>query len=260
MIDLRGISLKVTRAERHRKKLGDLINTFLKSSAYTLFVDREKENGYYIVRVRVLSLPPDEISPIIGDIVHNLRSALDHLACQFVLDTGAKPTFDTAFPIFADRPDIPGKRLRKWKRITEGMSYDAIAFLHDCQPYKVRHRPDPHRLSLLSTLSNWDKHHDILVAGHYFGGFEISGVGLAELIEQPTRVSIEDGSEICRFRTNGEKDGKVEMGLRAQFSLCFDSPAKPILHEKLILDLLESIHTYVSMDVLRTVTNTFNVK
>ena len=259
MIDLRGISLKIIRAERHRKELGNLISTFLKSPAYSLFVDQEKENGYYIVRVRVLGLPPDEVSSIIGDIVHNLRSALDHLACQFVLDTGAKPTFDTAFPIFADPPNTSGKRLRKWKRMTEGMSDDAIAFLDDCQPYKIRHLPEPHHLSLLSTLSNWDKHHDILVAGHYFGGFEISGFGLAELIEQPTLVSIEDGAEICRFRTIGEKNGKVEVGLSAQFTLCFDSPAKPILNEELILDLLGSIHTYVSMDVLKNVTNNFNV-
>lgn len=45
---------------------------------------------------------------MIGDILFNLRSALDQLAWQLVLRADAQPTRRTEFPIFND-PDI-------WKR------------------------------------------------------------------------------------------------------------------------------------------------
>ena len=40
-----------------------------------------------------------EWSLILGDLLHNLRSALDHLAWQLVVDGGGTPSQDTNFPV-----------------------------------------------------------------------------------------------------------------------------------------------------------------
>ena len=45
---------------------------------------------------------PIEWSLRVGEILHNLRSTLDHLVCQLILDNGQEPTKENAYPIFKD--------------------------------------------------------------------------------------------------------------------------------------------------------------
>jgi len=55
-------------------------------------------------------LPFDALAAA-GDIVHNLRSALDHLAFQLVLAGGHTPTTETAFPVGKS----PREEIRRWE-------------------------------------------------------------------------------------------------------------------------------------------------
>ena len=75
---LYGCLLKMRRAGEHFDALQKYIKEFLDSEPYKTI--HEPEWNQYIVRVRVHKRPPHEWSPIIGDIVHNTRSTLDHLA------------------------------------------------------------------------------------------------------------------------------------------------------------------------------------
>src|SRR6478672_4813867 len=80
-VDFSGAWRKVARAEKHRAELAVEVQAFL---ARKPFASRHaKEPGecgatvhhvYAVVREQ----PPAGWSPIIGDVVHNLRSALDH--------------------------------------------------------------------------------------------------------------------------------------------------------------------------------------
>ncbi len=261
MLYLSGIRLKVCRAHHHRNELDRLIQSFLYSNPYTLFIDPNVQEGYKIVRVRKSKQPPEDIGVIVGDIAHNLRSALDHLACQFVIGNGCTPTTQTAFPIFSEDPKATEKSLNKWKPMVKGMSPAAIRFIEDCQPYKIRHLPDPHHLSILSALSNWDKHHDIHAIGHYFGRVDLCSTGgLTEYIEQPVPIRLEDQTELCRFKTAQEPFGlKTEVNITADFSLCLDSTNK-ILAGEPIQCLMERVWTYVANDVVENVPGSFIVR
>jgi hypothetical protein len=57
-----------------------------------------RQTSEYVIRGKVTK-PTGEIGVIAGDAVHNLRSALDHLAWQLALLNTAKPHPRTQFPI-----------------------------------------------------------------------------------------------------------------------------------------------------------------
>jgi hypothetical protein len=103
---LYGCLLKMRRADEHFNTLQEYIRGFLDSGPYKII--HEPKWNQYIVRVKVHKWPPHEWSPVIGDIVHNTRSTLDHLAWQLVKRNGKEPKPGTTqFPIFSKDPVDP---------------------------------------------------------------------------------------------------------------------------------------------------------
>ena len=97
----REIRLKLSRAEKHLCDLDAAIRFFCESKPYRISVKPHPVAEIDYVRLFVESVTPvpAEIGLIIGDAVHNLRSALDHLAFQLVLANGKTPVTTTEFPI-----------------------------------------------------------------------------------------------------------------------------------------------------------------
>lgn len=127
-----GIRAKVERANNH---LSDL------DAASRAFCDTQEDQIRSSVNPntgeRTYYGPPDrdvpvEIAIIAGDAVHNLRSALDHLAYQLVLANGNNPTRNTYFPICDDASDYPKNCVER----TKGMSQKAITRIGEAKPYK----------------------------------------------------------------------------------------------------------------------------
>src|SRR5690349_1920178 len=94
------IRLKVERAIKHIDDLAAVCKAFINSTPYTLDRETEPKTGYYHFSVTNVQAPPPDVGLIAGDAIHNLRSALDHLACQLVLANGNVPSRQTCFPIF----------------------------------------------------------------------------------------------------------------------------------------------------------------
>jgi hypothetical protein len=83
---LESFSRKLDRAETHVDALEDSIKRWLESGAYTLVKKFDAETGDQVVRAKITE-PLDEDWPLlIGDAVHNLRSALDHIAYRLAYD------------------------------------------------------------------------------------------------------------------------------------------------------------------------------
>ena len=70
--------LKIQRAYRHINELQTLFNTFLQSAFYKIHIEEEAGSGQFIVKILSIAEPPAETALIVGDICHNLASALDH--------------------------------------------------------------------------------------------------------------------------------------------------------------------------------------
>lgn len=213
---LYGCLLKMWRADKHFDALQDSIKEFLGSKPYEVVHDFQLEANHYAVQVKVHQRPPNEWSPIIGDIVHNTRSSLDHLAWQLVKRNAEEPIpGKTQFPIFSedpfDRNAYP--TTKKWKRAydswgrqTDGMHPRDIAFLKTLQPYYQRPEdPNSHDLARLRELSNWDKHRELHFAtsAHVGSRYHLKeGTRNARIIPlyiRPAPRVFEDGTEVARF-------------------------------------------------------------
>ena len=98
-----------------------------------------------------------EWSVTIGEIVHNLRSALDHLVWQLVGDNGSQPSEANMFPIVSLAAREGWEKISKNK--LKGVSDEMKERIRRIQPFAVPGaRYDVTALSKLHHLSNVDKH------------------------------------------------------------------------------------------------------
>lgn len=119
-----------------------------------------KGTHYNLIVVQAWKAPVLRWGVMIGEIVHNLRSALDHLAYQLVL-TGRCGTSlprnrwkDIHFPIYDTKLSF---RDQLSKRLP-GVGLRQLALIEREQPYKTYHVIERSPLRRLRILSNTDKH------------------------------------------------------------------------------------------------------
>jgi hypothetical protein len=151
---LRTIQLKIERAIKHIDELAVVTKQFIDTQPYSVGREIDPHTGYYRFKVANLKSPPIQVSLIIGDAIHNLRSALDHLAYQLVLVNGGSPTRWTCFPIFDHSAKYKSMDTRKVK----GMSQAAINAIDAAKPYQGGNDP----LWIVHDLDIADKHHALL--------------------------------------------------------------------------------------------------
>jgi hypothetical protein len=112
-----------------------------------------------IVYVAKADPVPPEMLCVVGDAIHNLRSALDHLACALIYVNGSKPSPKVEFPIL-DGPITTAKREARFAGKVEGMRKEVIDAIRDIKPYQGGNDAlwRVHRLDVI------DKH-DVLIGG-----------------------------------------------------------------------------------------------
>lgn len=161
------IRVKIEWAKRHAHTLEVEIRAFLDSNPYEVGtkLDPHIANSikYYIVSVRET---PNTILLIAGDILFNLRAALDHLAYQLAWVNGTRDTKvlrGTYFPIFDDATRYKAGAYVK----VQGMSQAAINAIDATKPYKGGNDT----LWKLHRLNNIDKHRFLITSGFHVAAF-----------------------------------------------------------------------------------------
>jgi len=191
---LDGCWLKVERANVHLGFLHQRVQSFLDNDPYPYRAYRDPETGEIILYAEPVQEPPMlEWSGIIGDIVHNLRSALDHLLWQLTLANGHTPPAviprkrnapggkwrDISFPIhLAPYPVDHLGNLIPWVRAKEPKSLWGIgpslrADLQRLQPFNHGQDAPKKPLAVLDELWNTDKHRHLALTGFFV---ELRGV------------------------------------------------------------------------------------
>jgi hypothetical protein len=125
-------------------------------------IDRKQSRG--IIKIGRVSQLPIGLALLIGDAVHNYRSALDQLIFElaFIDSNGGKrlpPKASlerTMFPDSNCRENFEGTHVQT--RLLAGLTKKHRAQLKRFQPYRARNRTMPHPIRLLVDLSNDDKH------------------------------------------------------------------------------------------------------
>jgi hypothetical protein len=205
---LDGPRAKIERADRQTKTLHVYTKGFFRRHPYGVVkAEFDKKAGRYSLRVS--SVPPafpDRWGVLIGEIAHNLRSALDGLAWQLALLKTDRPYERTAFPIYK-----VGHTKRRGRGSNLVPSFwgkgDGLRLMQDIpkrfwtriesfQPYKRGNRGRHSPLFLLEELNNTDKHRLITLVATIVGGMEVSGLsGGSELkMGTPLHLNAKVGS------------------------------------------------------------------
>jgi hypothetical protein len=159
---LAGAQEKVARALQQFESLKREAEDWVTSQPYKLAYDFNPQTGRYTFAiVNPGCLPPLRFGVIIGEILHDLRSALDHLVWQLIIASGGKPTFANHFPIYSWLPrkrDQWITRRERWNTMLTDVDPVYRAVIKALQPYRRAHRLLYCPLDRLASLSDSDKH------------------------------------------------------------------------------------------------------
>jgi len=143
---------KLSRAYEHLKRLDEEIAAFLESKPYFLLREYDAKQPQYRIRIKHRRpLPIPYWALIIGDCVHNARTALDYIAWQLAgADLADR---NSMWPIFETQAAF---RVRGLDRL-RNVHHEAVAEIAKLQPYN---RPNPQMdfFWILQNLDARDKH------------------------------------------------------------------------------------------------------
>src|SRR5215218_2101974 len=140
MNERRTFDLKVDRAETHLGELARLIDEYVDSHPYEIRRASDASGNKYTFYFHFTSQPSDDVAMALGDFVHNMRSALDYLACALVPPERREKM---SFPIFFQgvwdaSPSGETSRRReqrkRWRWCTERIDPHAVELLRRVQP------------------------------------------------------------------------------------------------------------------------------
>ncbi len=159
--------LKVDRAKRHLDELSSEVDRYLSSAPVKLVWEQMPWTERYratiapesTVRglvIHVLCSVPEPLAPIAGDVVHNLRSALDIMMCELVIDADQSVFSKSVNFPFWELPSKKDEAVRKSKARCAGQK--VIDLINAWEPFQG----GSSRLYALSQLDNMDKHRTLI--------------------------------------------------------------------------------------------------
>ena len=199
------VRAKLTRAGEHLDALEAAIGEFLDSEPFRGRPGVDTETEESVIRIQIVREPPVvEWGVAIGDVLHNLRSCLDHLAWH--LGGNPPPNEDTSeFPIFLDRAKY---RRRGIERVV-GAPPESQAIIEDLQPFQRGDEAHLDPLWSLYDLSRFDKHRllHLSVAGLSGADYFVSApAGSRSEFDTVRFGPFEDGKVIARWPLNPDSD------------------------------------------------------
>lgn len=241
---LDGPRLKTARAREQLDAFRSEQLAYFRREPYYTFSKFEPERGEYVTYYRVIDPPPPNLSVLIGDVVHNLSSALEHLTWQLVIASGNDPIEGvTGFPIFEERSKYEARA----PRMMQGMKPEFVAHIERLQPYH-RESPESDPLAVLRDIWNRDKHRLLVTTNAVIesGIVGISAVRDIELVGAAWDIkigNIEDGAEFASIpAVVTGPDPQVDMKGHSRIEVAFAEGAASGLS---VVDVLNGIVTHV---------------
>jgi hypothetical protein len=179
VVNMPGVDAKLRRAECHLQAIKAQVLEFAAPNPEHFVTDYDQARKQMVTRPHPsLFASREDWATVIGDCVHNLRSALDHLAHELVVLGGGTPKSGrngTAFPIYDSRlgPN-GGPRIVQITTVQGNVAADVLAFIEGLQPYERTDEPLGHPLWVLSELDNMDKHRTLALTGVALNGFGLA--------------------------------------------------------------------------------------
>lgn len=195
--------LKIKRANQHIAELNSVLVEFIKTDFYGFRVEHDAQSGYYSLYLNITKPLPCEIPLIIGDAIHNVRSALDLAACEIVVIAGGTPTKRTNFPFHKSRQELEAIINSGEIKIAGADIIDLI--LNVIKPYKGGNDA----LYGLHQLDITDKHR-LLIPIFSVTALKRMYLTAGSLIFENFSATIGDGGEIGILHTPNKFEFKVQ--------------------------------------------------
>jgi hypothetical protein len=270
MSNLMGVLSKLYRAQEHLETLEAEIALFQRRKPYEVAGDIDSEPGFFLLRFHLTEEPRQRWATIIGDVAHNYRSALDHLAWVLVKRNGGNAGRQTKFPIYNSEANYLAWREPRGANDPRGRRDDPFAgvdervieIIERFQPYKREDEAEADPLAILNRISNRDKHR---LPVPLFGGIErgspMSTWASSACLSEPELLNgwsaagdwLNDGEPVARYRytkmapPNDKPVANVEEHLALDIVLPEAGGA--------VLDSLEDIAHVVRREVLPALRN-----
>ncbi len=234
---LGGVRAKFERALKKRSEMQACVREFTESDFYEIATERDYR-GRIVGRAVNVKTPGDELSLLIGEFVHSVRSGLDQLVHRLARNT--TPNLpdswarSSAFPIFRSGPKFRGEKhgRRSAKPKMRGLSPEARRTLERLQPYHRRQAPLLWALWQLEELSNLDKHRDMPLTGAVPAqgsvAIKFNSPGVKAISHAIFPGPIEERRRMIGLRTiDPIKASDVELELHVKSFVAFDRKADP---------------------------------
>lgn len=210
---------KIGRARKLAEELSVEVAAYIARDPYCALVMRKKATNHHFIGFLNREFVPDTVTTIFGDILHNLRSALDLLANDLVALSGSTPK-RVYFPFAISESELPAQIGDKMK----GATPEVIQMITALKPY----RNGNEALRALHDLNVRDKHVALLGAGaggSISFGMDQMTVGHApgwyhtDFSKTPytpidtTGFPVEEGDEILGKAAEGETNVHIGEGL-----------------------------------------------
>jgi hypothetical protein len=218
----------VERAKKHITDFGQARITFLEGNPYLINLKYRPELNVTEYVLGPLPEMPIDLSLMAGDAAHNLRIALDYLACELVKSANATPKA-VYFPICETaekyKTESPGK--------TRGMPVAAKQIIDRIEPYGGANNP----LWALHLLDIADKHRLLVAVGTKVANQ--NGMQF-QLSPEPTQFSVlVDSPALKEGDVLGEVSGNSEAQQRISFNFDVAFGEPDLLAGEPIVETLE---------------------
>jgi hypothetical protein len=186
-----------------------------KLNDYRTRVEPNEDSTEHIERVYLDWVVPEWWGVVVGEIMHNLRAALDNIVWQLVLANGHQPGDQHEFPIATDQDWYEKRAVRKLLNVPE----PALAVIERVQPYKgPTNWLRVHPLWIIHNMNRIDKHHLLHVVAAYPQGMEFQVTEEMGAVKGHIRLSyrpLENGTEVRAFVSDLPFRGKVPVSDKA---------------------------------------------
>lgn len=247
MIDpLGGVNLKLSRAKHQLAELERKIDEMIPDDT-CIPVPELSSRGKPIIRVKNVPDPDPRLGVIIGDIAHNLRSALDHLVYCLSTPPGASGPADPASPAFPIVSSSAHWKKSRWR--LDQARKGTKTRVERLQPYHRRKHPENRLLWQLRELSDIDKHRLLHVAPVAIAGHQVGWKGTGQVAFHGYKVrrgGLKENAIVLEWDIRGEPETEVEVDAQFAVDIAFDSstPSLALRHE-LVVPLLRKVGNFI---------------
>jgi hypothetical protein len=158
-----GIAEKLQRSEQNILDLHSEIDLFITNGQYPVIPHPEDKTFQEATEYHKTKMIPLRFGVLAGEVVHHLRSCLDHIVWHFSDDASRAKPRSIEFPIFEVKPSNK-KEIETYERKVKGISNaNVLRMIEESQPYRAGSDIADHRLLIIHNMDIIDKHRELTI-------------------------------------------------------------------------------------------------